>query len=117
LRRGRIVLLHFLQKALNALHVFLRKIQNEVQLRHAAELQPFDQFPPDVPGSVFERFDRVGLLLVRSFDTDEYSRVLMSGWTRTSLATTLTSSRGSFNSPASMALISWAISSPTRSCR
>src|SRR2546425_3346681 len=41
----------------------------------------------------------------------------MSGCTRTSLATTVTSSRGSFSSPASMALISCAISSATRSWR
>src|ERR1700733_1622776 len=41
----------------------------------------------------------------------------ISGCTRTWLTTTLPSSRGSFSSPASMALISCAISSPTRSCR
>src|SRR5437867_6438450 len=41
----------------------------------------------------------------------------ISGCTRTSLATTVTSSRGSFSSPASMALISCAISSATRSWR
>src|SRR5215467_645414 len=39
-----------------------------------------------------------------------------SGARRTSLTTTEISRRGSFSSPASMALISWAISSPMRSC-
>src|SRR5467141_5129319 len=47
-----------------------------MQFRHAAELQPLDQLPPDVPGSMFERLDRVGLLLVRPLDADEYPRVL-----------------------------------------
>src|SRR5215813_4798407 len=39
-----------------------------------------------------------------------------SGARRTSFTTTEISRRGSFSSPASMALISWAISSPMRSC-
>src|SRR5260370_8339032 len=62
MRRGRI-LLHFLQEPLDALHVFLRKIQNEMQFRHAAELQSFNQLPADVTRGVFERLDCATFLL------------------------------------------------------
>src|SRR5260370_41402783 len=47
-----------------------------MQFRHAAKLQPLDQLPPDVPRSMFERLDRVGLRLVGPLDADEHARVL-----------------------------------------
>ncbi len=112
---GWLVFLHFLQEPLDALDVLLREIQREMQFRHPPQLQPLDKFPADKAGGMLQRLDRLGLLLLDPFTLMNTRACFMPGCTRTSLATTLPSSRGSFSSPASMALISCAISSPTRS--
>src|SRR2546425_8579329 len=73
--RGWLVLLHFLQELLDALGVLLGKVQREMQLRHAPERQPLDQFAPDESRSMLERLDRVGSLLLASLHADENARV------------------------------------------
>ena len=59
LGRGRFLFLHVLQKLFDPFDVRLRKIQGKVQLRHATQLEPFDEFAPDVARSVFQSFDGV----------------------------------------------------------
>jgi len=82
------------------------EVQRKVQLRHAAKLQPFDELPPDVSEACSSALIASDCSLLLPCTLYEHARMLHVGWTRTSLAITLPSRRGSFNSPASMALIS-----------
>src|SRR6266436_3197669 len=50
-----LVQLHLFQKLLDAFHVLLRKIEREMQIRDAAQLQPLDKFVFDVSRGMFQR--------------------------------------------------------------
>src|SRR3984885_1627250 len=77
IRRCRgLVFLHLFQKLLDALDVLLRRVQREMHLRQAAQLQPLDQFAANVSHRVFERPDRIALLFVRAFYVDIHARML-----------------------------------------
>src|SRR5580700_6466872 len=62
-RRGWLVLLHVPEQLLDPFGIFLRMIENEMQLGKSAQLQPFDNLTADVAGSVLQRLDRIALFL------------------------------------------------------
>jgi hypothetical protein len=63
---------HLLEELLDTLHVFLRKVEGEVQIGKAAELEALDELVANEAAGVFEGLNGVGLLFgVLGSDADE----------------------------------------------
>src|SRR5580693_1638195 len=74
-RSRRLVFLHLVQKLLDALDMFLRRIQREMHIRQAPQLQPLDQLAANKSCRMLQRLDCVALFLVRPFHADKHARM------------------------------------------
>src|ERR1700733_13968614 len=72
-RSRRLVFLHLVQKLLDALDMFLRRIQREMHIRQAPQLQPLDQLAANKSCRMLQRLDCVALFLVRPFHADKHA--------------------------------------------